>query len=113
MAGSIFISETNPQRLENLNGLDALTEFTYVALDSLITLDFQTIAVDGGQIWAEGDPIRFDADHGFAVFRVNPAGLGFVLQRHNLVKGKQIDLRKLAEFVRVNGVDNIYELATF
>lgn len=112
--GSTFISESKPSRLASLSNFDDLEEFQTVELDLMTTLDFQMLVGDGGKKWTDGEPLLFDPGGGVAVFKVNPAGLKYVLGKaKGLEKEQAADIRKLAEFVRKHGSETIYEVATF
>jgi len=114
MVGSTIIAEKNPARLADIASVDDLADFICLELDTMATLDFQTIVVDGGVKWAQGKPIQYDPDSGMAIFKIDEKGLSYVLGRAaELDTAKQADLRKLAEFVRAHGSSHLYEFATF
>ena len=114
MIGSTIIAEKNSSRLTQIKRVDDLVDFVFLNLETLNTLDFQTIVIAGGKKWAEGDPIKFDSVVGMAIFKISPDGLAYVLGHiSHLDEAKQADLRKFDEFVRVNGNLGLYEFATF
>jgi len=114
MVGSTIIAEKNTSRLAKVTSVDDLSEFTCLELDTMTTLEFQTIVVEGGVKWAQGKPIRYDPDSGMAIFKIDEKGLAYVLGRAaELDETKEADLRKLADFTRAHGSSQLYEFATF
>jgi hypothetical protein len=114
MVGSTIIAESDPSRLARIQSIDDLDNFVCLNLDVMGTIDFAGLLADSGFSWSEGDPIQFDPDGGMAIFKLNADGLTFALtQASKLDQMQQIDLRQLAEFLRLHGSSDIYELATF
>jgi hypothetical protein len=114
MIGSTIIAEKDLARLAEITSVDDLDDFTCLELDTMTTLDFQTIVGEGGVKWAKGKPIQYDPDSGMAIFQIDEKGLSFVLSSaEKLNKAQQADIRKLADFVKANGSSHIYEFATF
>jgi hypothetical protein len=114
MVGSTIIAEKDPSRLAAITSVDDLDDFTCLELDTITTLDFQTIVVDGGVRWAEGKPVQHDPDSGMAIFKLDEKGLAYVLGRASeLDEAKQADLAKLADFVRAHGSSRMYEFTSF
>jgi len=115
MLGSIFISETDLQKLQSLGqDLDTLEDFDHVSLDSLGTLDFETAVSGPGFRWMMGEPIFYDEEDGVALAKISPEGLAFVLNgQHEFDEEQMADLETLRVFVSTHGNENIVELATF
>jgi hypothetical protein len=112
--GSTIIAEKDPSRLAKITSIDDLEHFVCIELDTMATLDFQTIVVDGGVKWAQDKPIQYDPESGVAIFKIDEMGLAYVLERaKELDKAMQADLCKLAFFVSVHGGSSLYEFATF
>ena len=107
MIGSTIIAEKNPSRLAEIMSVDDLADFVCLELDTMAAVDFQTIVIDGGVQWAQGEPIQYDPDSGMAIFKIDEKGLSYVLGRAaDFDEDKQADLRKLADFVRAHGSSN-------
>jgi hypothetical protein len=68
MLGSTFIAENDPSRVAEITSLEDLDGFVTLELDAMITLDFETLASEGGVRWAESEPIHFDEEGGMALF---------------------------------------------
>ena len=113
MVGSTLIYEPDETKLIGMD-IEELDEFNIVELDSLITLDFETITQEGGVSWSEGEPVYYSEDSGMAVLRVSEAGLNCVCNYTGaLDQVKKEDQEKLREFVNKYGNSNVFELATF
>lgn len=115
MLGSTFISETDPEKLNNLGqDLEALGEFDHVSLDMLCTLDFEMATSKFGFKWMTGEPLVYDAENGFVIAKISPGGVASVLNEQNEFDEEQAaDLETLRAFVKTHGTENLYELATF
>jgi hypothetical protein len=110
----MIISEKDAARLAEITSPEDVDELTWLGLDTMTTLDFETLVVDGKVKWAAGDPVVYDPASGMAIFKIDEKGLRYVLNRASgLDEAKQADLRKLADFVRAHGSSDLYELATF
>ena len=48
MLGSTFIAENDPSRVAEITSLEDLDGFVTLELDAMITLDFETLASEGG-----------------------------------------------------------------
>lgn len=111
MLPSKFIAETEPTRLAKITCLDDLREFFRVELDTLTTVDFESIVGDEGIEWTEGEPIRFDPETGLAIHKVSEEGLAYVLQRAPALDDTmQRDLQRLASFVQKSEASTIFEV---
>ncbi len=114
MAGSTILTTQNPSSLLEIADLDDLGNFICLELDRMITLDLEIFANLGDVSWAESQPIVYRPDDGLAIFKIARSGLVYLLQypieEHTEHRD---DLSKLVEFVRMHGIDCIYELATF
>ena len=114
MFGSTIIVEKDPSRLKTISDVEDLTDFVCLELDTLATIDFETIIGNSDKKWTDGTPILFDEDAGMALFNINEEGLLHVLsQGSKLNKEQAQDHDKLAEFVRTHGSSDIYEFTTF
>lgn len=92
-----------------------LEQLDHVALDGLLTLDFETMLAGTGMSWSAGEPVQFDEQAGIAIFQVDPESLRLVLSEStaDVDPRHAADLAKLRSFVSVHGANGIYELATF
>src|SRR4051812_42541043 len=114
MIGSTIIAEKDASRLAEINSVHELEDFVCLELETMATLDFETIVAEGGFKWAQGEPIQFDPDGGMAIFKIDEKGLSYVLERlGEFDKAKQAELQKLADFVRAHGKAHLYEFASF
>ncbi len=86
----------------------------HVALDELLTLDFE-MALDGANVsWVHGDPIVYDEASGIAIFQINPTALQKVLDPCSALEVEHPeDIALLRKFITEYGADHIYELAAF
>lgn len=115
MSGSIFIFTKTPDELLELEfDLDNLDRLRHIALERLITLDFETAMQGTGMKWALGNPVAYDADAGIAIFKVNPQALQEVFACKTKLEAISVeDANSFRQFLHENGFENIYELATF
>jgi hypothetical protein len=114
VAGSTILTTQNPSLLTEIVDFDDLDNFICLELDRMITLDLEIFANLGGVKWAESQPLVYRPDDGLAIFKLARSGLVYLLkypiEQH--IEHRD-DLSKLIEFVRMHGIDCIYELATF
>lgn len=115
MIGSTFLCTGNEAQLSTLaDDLDMLDDFTHVSLEELGTLDFETVCSSSSIRWSSPQPVIYDEENGLAIFKVQPEGIEHVLcNRERFSTAQHSDLKLLADFVAENGIDSIYELATF
>ena len=112
MLGTTFFAATDPARVARIATLDDIDEFPHVYMERMA--DFAVLAYAAGFQWSEQTPVLFDEEGGWAVFKVNEAGLHYVINHIDCAGPEHVDdLRNLAEFVRNNAGSDIYESATF
>lgn len=115
MIGSIFIHSPDGGDLQTLaDDFTRLQDFDHVRLAQLITFDFLDRCRQGGRAWCADSPLRVDRDTGYALFRVCPLGLRFVIEQDEAFDPEHHDdLRALRDFaLRHNGAA-IYELSRY
>jgi hypothetical protein len=114
MAGSTIIIVRDPQQLLAIESADDLDCFIKLELERMITLDFEILANSGHVKWSASEPIVYNPDAGMAIFKIEKSGLVYLLQYPiDEQTEHREDLSKLVDFVRMYGIDCIYEFATF
>jgi hypothetical protein len=111
MVGSTFIATTTPHDLVGID-LEQLDTFDHVALDELLTLDFELALQESGVRWTMGEPIFYDPDKGIAILRINPMALENIIAAQSpLAQSNPEDIAVLRDFVAKHGPDHLYEMA--
>ena len=114
MTGSTILTTQQPNLLLEISEVDDLNNFTHIELDRMITLDLEIITERGGVKWSGSQPIVYDPDAGMAIFKIERSGLIYLLEYPIDERAEhREDLSKLINFVRMYGIDCIYEFATF
>lgn len=113
MIGSTLIHEPDESKLASMD-IQSVDDFNVLELDSLVTLDFETITGEGGVSWSEGEPVQYDEGSGMAILRVSEAGLMYLCSYSgDLDETQKKDQEKIRQFVKQYGSTGVYELATF
>jgi hypothetical protein len=114
VTGSTILTAQNPNLLLEISEVDDLNNFSCIELDRMMTLDLEILADRGGVKWSGAKPIVYDSDAGMAIFKIERSGLIYLLEYPiDEQTEHREDLSKLVDFVRMHGIDRIYEFATF
>jgi hypothetical protein len=114
VVGSTIIATRDPNLLLEICSIEDLDDFICLELDRMITLDFEILATNCGVKWSESPPIVDNPNAGMAIFKIDETGLAYLLKHCvDQASEHQDDLDRLADFVRLYGLSNLYEVATF
>ena len=114
MVGSTLIYEPDHTKLIVLSNIDNIDKFIYLDLDYMTTIDFSTLLLGEDVRWCEKEPVIYDPEDGFALLKIDPAGLQKILNKaENIDKKFSADLEKVSKFIKKHDFNNIYERSTF
>lgn len=116
MAGSTFICAKDASALDGIDWPEFETweHFPNVDLDHMMTLDFAVMLQPKKVAFTNSQPIFFDAEGGMAVMKINAEALKVLRNWSEAVDAAcQEDFQHFLQFLDAQGMEGIYEIATF
>ena len=114
MLGSTFYATNDPTRVLDFEEFGELDDLPHVDLDRASSADFAELIRDAGVDWVAEEAIRFSAEDGIAITKMNKEAL-IRINGSGIVIPSEVaeDFSKLACFAMAHPGVDIYELSTF